>query len=199
LKVDKSTRTATVVAGTGTAGYSGDNGPAISAELNLPVSLAIDQAGDIFIWDEQNNRIREVHASTGIITTFSTTIVGGVATDNSGHLWVANGGLTKIDLASNQTTSISGISSGNSEVATDSAGNVFVSGQTNYLVQCYEPGTSTVTDVAGTGHNGYSGDDGPATTANLGQPMGIAAKSGNLLIGTYWDGRVREVQSAQCG
>jgi len=198
LRIDKA-GTVTIVAGNGTAGSKGDGGPATAAELNLPAGVAVDGKGDIFIWDEQNNRIREVHPNTGIITTFSSTISGGVATDGAGNLWIANGGLTKINITTGQVTPIPGMSTGNSEVATDAAGNVFVAGQTNYQVQCYDPASGAVVSVAGTGQNGYSGDGGPATSANLYQPMAIAADpSGDLFIATLWDGRVREVRKAQC-
>jgi hypothetical protein len=70
------------VAGTGAYGYAGDGGPATSAALNLPEGVAVDNAGNLYIADSSNNRIREVTASTGIITTVAGNGTGGYAGDN---------------------------------------------------------------------------------------------------------------------
>ena len=68
-EVNHATGVITTVAGNGTQGYSGDNGPATAAELMLPRGVAVDSAGDLFIADADNNRIREVNHATGVITT----------------------------------------------------------------------------------------------------------------------------------
>ncbi len=87
----------TLVAGTGTPGYSGDNGPAASAQLNKPSGMALDSAGNLYIADSGNNRVRKV--SNGVITTVSGGGVGaqlsnptGVAVDTSGNLYIADSG-----------------------------------------------------------------------------------------------------------
>jgi hypothetical protein len=79
-------------------------------------------------------------------------------------------------------------------VAADTSGNVFVAGQTSYLIQRVHLATGAVTTIAGTGHEGYSGDGGPATKARLWQVMGIAVDSSDdVFAGELWSGRVREV------
>ena len=81
-EVNHATGVITTVAGNGTAGYSGDNGLATAAQLNNPVGVAVDVAGDIFIADSGNNVIREVNHATGVITTFAGTGTAGYAGDN---------------------------------------------------------------------------------------------------------------------
>ena len=118
---------------------------------------------------------------------------GGLALDTSGHLYVADGGLEQVDLATNQVTLIPGVAAGASAVAADEHGNVFVSGQTSDVIQRVHTATGTVTTIAG-GREGFSGDGGPATEAGLYQPMAVAADNAdNIYVGQYWDGRVREV------
>ena len=68
-EVNHATGLITTIAGNGTAGYSGDNGQATAAELNGPNGIAVDAAGDLFIADKGNGRIREVNHATGLITT----------------------------------------------------------------------------------------------------------------------------------
>src|ERR1035437_5309219 len=89
------TGTLTRVAGTGTPGYSGDNGPATSAQLNSPWGIALDAAGNLYIADSGNNRVRKV--SNGVITTVAGNIAGaqlsnptGVAVDSSGNIFIAD-------------------------------------------------------------------------------------------------------------
>ena len=119
-EVNLATGVITTVAGNGTAGYSGDNGPATAAELANPAGVAVDAAGDLFIADTGNDRIREVNLATGVITT-----------------------------------------------------------------------------VAGNGTDGYSGDDGPATAAELNYPAGVAVDSaGDLFIADSGNNRIREVNHA---
>ena len=82
VKIDHATHILTVVAGTGRSGYNGDFIPATSAELSFPVAIAFDPAGNLYISDNDNARIRRVSAATGIITTYAGTGVSGYNFDN---------------------------------------------------------------------------------------------------------------------
>ena len=153
--------TDTVVAGTtvdgayiGNAGYSGDNGPAVKAELNNPAGVAVDTAGNLYIADSGNNRIRKVTAGSGIITT----IVGNGSAGYSGD----NGPAVNAEL--NDPTA----------VVVDTAGNLYIADYKNNRVRKFTVGTGIITTIAGDGTAGYSGDNGPATSAELDDPMSIA-------------------------
>jgi hypothetical protein len=162
----------TTVAGNGTPGYSGDGGPATSAELNYPHGVAVDASGNLFIADYDNNVIRKVGAN-GIITT----VAGNGTSGYSG-----DGGLaTQAELA------------WPSGVAVDTSGNLFIADWGNNRMR--EVGTNgIITTVAGNGTNGYSGDGGAATNAELSGPSGVAVDtSGNLFIADASTNVIREV------
>ncbi len=195
-EISAATGDITTVAGDGKAGSSGDGGRATLAELNQPTAVAVDGAGDLFIYDSINSAVREASAS-GNISTVATGLPsgpGGVAVDDAGHLYVTNNGLEKVTLSNDTVTTIPGVDPGDQSVALDGSGDVYLSGQTNYIVQKVVLSTETVSTIAGVGHNGYGGDGGPATAATLYQPMAVAADpNGDVFVGTLWDGRVREI------
>ena len=211
----------TTVAGNGTAGFSGDNGPAISAELGLPEGISVDSAGRIYIADELNNRIRKV--SNGAITTVAgggTTLgdnglataaqlnaPAGVAVDSLGNLYIADESNNRIRKVTNGviTTVAGGGSSlgdngpaisahlnGPAGVAVDSAGNVYIADTNNSRIR--QVTTGVITTVAGNGTAGFSGDNGPATSAELSYPSGVAVDLiGNIYVADTDNGRVRKV------
>ena len=153
----------TTVAGNGTAGFSGDNGPATSAQLNHPLGVAVDSAGNLYIADYWNNRIRKV--SNGVITTVAGNGNAGFSGDN--------GPATSAQL--NYPTG----------VAVDSAGNLYIADSHNNRIRKVSNGM--ITTVAGNGTSGFSGDNGPATSAQLYAPEGVAVDAaGNLYIADYW-------------
>jgi uncharacterized protein (TIGR03437 family) len=157
----------TTVAGNGNQGFSGDGGPATSASLNTPWGIAVDSAGDLYIADNQNSRIRKV--SGGIITT----IAGNGSTDSSGDGGLAiNASLVPLGLA------------------IDSSGTLYVV-DSNRIRKISQ---GTITTVAGNGNEGDSGDGGPATAASLNNPLGVAVDiSGNIYIADTGNSRVRKV------
>ena len=130
------------LAGTGVAGFSGDNGPASLAQLNNPASVAVDSAGNVYIADTFNLRIRMVQPS-GVITTVAG---GGSATGDGGPATSAAVFLPQ-------------------GVAVDSAGNLFISDTANARVRKVSAADGTISTVVGNGTVGYSGDGGPATSA----------------------------------
>ena len=158
------------VAGTGVEGYSGDNGLATSAQLVDPYGVAVDSAGNLYISDPQNYRIRKV--SNGLITTFAGNGTAGYSGDNG--------------LATSATLSSP------TGIAVDASGNVYFADTNTGHIR--EVSNGIITTVAGNGIAGYGGDNGPATSAGLHYPYGIAADSaGNLYIADTFNQRIRKV------
>jgi len=173
--VDLNTGIITTVAGNGTAGYSGDGGPATQAEFNLPLEaapgLACDAAGDLFISDAINNRIREVNAQTGIISTIAGDGTAGYAGDGG---------------AAAQAEINAPVG-----VAVDPVGDVYIADSGNNIIREVEAGTGNITTVAGDGANGTAVEDAAATQEGLYQPFGLRldAAHGLLYIGDAAESR----------
>ena len=164
--------TITTVAGTGTPGYNGDNIAATSAELNYPLGIAVDGAGNLFIAEKGNSRIRKVTPG-GIITTVAGTGTPGYNGDNIAA--------TSAELGYPF------------DVAVDGAGNLYIADYNNSRIRKVAPG-GTITTVAGNGVVGYNGDNIAATDAELYDPSGIAVDgAGNLYIADLWGNRIRKV------
>jgi sugar lactone lactonase YvrE len=161
----------TTVAGSGTQGYSGDDGPATSAQLGYPQGVALDAAGNLFIADSANGRVRKVSPSGIIIT-----VAGNNAPGSSG------------DGAPATSAQVSPAG-----VVVDRAGNLFISDPFNARVRMVSS-RGIITTVAGNGTRGISGDGGPATSAQLYAPQGVAVdEAGNLFIADSGNGRLRKV------
>ena len=161
------------VAGTGVAGYSGNNGPAIVATLNAPIGLAFDAAGDLFIADYGNNVVRELDIATGIIVTVAGTGTAGYGGDN--------GPPTAAEL------------DGPIGVTFDAAGDLFIAEQFNNVVCEVVKATGDIITVAGNGTAGYSGDGGPATGAELDGPLRVAVDAaGDVFVADQLNNVVRE-------
>jgi Bacterial Ig-like domain (group 3)/PKD domain/NHL repeat/Beta-propeller repeat len=176
-EVNAVTHLISTVAGTGTGGYNGDGIPATSAELSDPVSIAVDAAGDLFIADLYNNRVREVNAATGLIST-----VAGMSTPGYNGDGIP---ATSAELA------------GPTGVAVNAAGNVFIADSDNNRIREVNVATGLISTVAGTGTAGYNGDGIAATSAELNLPSGVAVDAnGNLFIADTNNQRIREVNAS---
>lgn len=184
-----------VVAGTGTAGPDGDGGTASQAQLNSPSSVALDAAGNLYIADTSNQRIRKVAASAGTINGNSLiTTVAGTLTRPAGPLGY-NG--------DNQPAGSAWLNNP-SGVAIDSEGNLYIADRTNHRIRKVAvcngtiSGACEITTVAGLGNGislGSFVDGGPAVGVNnLDGPLGVAVdREGNLYIADSYNFRVRKV------
>jgi sugar lactone lactonase YvrE len=171
-----STGTLTVLAGNGFPGYSGDGGPATAAQLYYPGAVAVDSSDNVYIADTYNLRIRKVTASTGIITTIAGNGNGGYSGDGgpatNATIYYPNG------------------------VAVDNAGNVYIADTDNVVIRKVNT-AGVISTVAGNNTSGFSGDGGPATSAQLSYPESVAVDgSGNIYIADTSNYRVRKVTSA---
>ncbi len=165
----------TTVAGRGTGQSSGDGGPATLAELIQPLGVAVDPAGNVYIADEGSNRIRKVNTA-GIIST------------------IAGNGKQGFNGDGGPATSASLYEP--SGVAVDPAGNVYIADAGNLRIRKVDT-AGIITTIAGNGKEGFSGDGGPATSAELSFPVGVAVDpAGNVYIADEGSNRIRKVNTA---
>ena len=166
------------IAGTGLQGSNGDGGLANAAQLSLPSNVALDSLGNLFIADQANNRIRQVNAQTGIITT-----VAGTGSQGCGGppCFSGDGGAaTAAQLWRPWGVSLLGV--------------LNFADTENHRVRQVNAQTGIITTVAGTGLQGYSGDGGAATGAQLFTPLAVAVDTGgNLFIADTQNHRIRRV------
>ena len=162
-------------AGNGVDGYGGDGGPATAAQLYYPSGVAVDSAGNLFIADSGNNRIRKVW-TVGIIST----LAGNGSSGYSGDAGSAAAAQLNYPIM----------------VAVDSADNLYISDNENNRIRKVTT-AGIISTVAGIGSWGYSGDGAPATAARLATPHGVAVDSaGNFYIADYYNNRIRKVTTA---
>ena len=172
--VTKSTGIITTVAGGNGYGYSGDGGLATAAQLNYAQSVVIDTSGNIIIADTDNNCIRMVTKSTGIITTVAGYGLNGYSGD---------GGLATSATLNNPYG-----------VAVDTSGNIIIADTYSNSIRMVTKSTGIITTVAGGNGYGYSGDGGLATAATLNRPYCVAIDvSGNIIIADSSNNRIRMV------
>ncbi|MBL7690870.1 MAG: T9SS type A sorting domain-containing protein [Flavipsychrobacter sp.] len=163
------------IAGNGLAGFSGDSGPATAARLNGPQGLSIDTSGNIYIADAQNNRIRKVDVSTGIIHTVAGTGVGAYSGDGipatSANIWNPQ------------------------DVSVDRLGNIYVADMFNYRIRKVNS-SGVISTFAGNGNHGYSGESTLADTSMIGVIVGLCNDTaGNLYMASNTVCRVMKVST----
>src|SRR5207249_4108531 len=164
--------TISTYAGSGNFGFSGDGGPATAAELNFPRDVALDPAGNLYIADSGNSRIRKVSPG-GTISTYAGSGSRGFSGDGG-------------PAAAAQLNNPVGM-------ALDPAGNLYIADITNNRIRKVTPG-ATISTYAGSGTGPFSGDGGPATAAQLSSPAAVAlALPSNLYIADDGNYRIRKV------
>jgi len=167
----------TTVAGNGTAGFAGDGSAATSASLAHPNAIALDGAGRLFIADTDNQRVRQVDLSTGVITTLA---------GNGVYEYAGDGGPATSASLFNPLG-----------IAADGNGHVFIADTISSRIRQVDLATGIITTVAGNGTQAYAGDGGPATAASLLFPFGVAVDSaGDLFIADTGNQVVRRVDRA---
>ena len=162
-------------AGTGVQGATGNNGAATAAKISHPSSVASDCSGNTYIADYDNGVVRKVDAR-GVITIFAGNGTIGYSGDN--------GPATAAELSTP------------TGVAIDNNGNVYISDYNNMVVRMVST-TGIITTFAGNGGHGYSGDNGPATAAELNYPVGLAVdNANNVYITDYLNSAIRKVSTS---
>ncbi|MBX7221598.1 MAG: SMP-30/gluconolactonase/LRE family protein [Blastocatellia bacterium] len=173
-KVDGVTGVITTLAGTGSPGFAGDNGPATKALLNQPQGLAVDPRGNIFVSDSLNNRIRRIDTSTGTIVTVAGTGRPGFMGDGMNAL------MAELDTPT--------------ALALDEKGFIYIADSRNHRIRRLDFNAGTMSTYAGNGSPTTSNDGGPALTAGIPMPNSLALDPmGNLFVGT--DNRVRRIDT----
>ena len=168
----------TTIMGNGTARFSGDGGLATQAQMVFPQAVAMGKAGtgDVLVVDSDNNRIRKIDGTSGIVTT------------------VAGGGTP--DPVNDGDPAATAIYSFPTDMAIDSAGNIYIADTNNYRIRKITASTGIVTTIAGNGQYGFSGDNGAATDASFGTVIGIAVdSSGNVYFADGDNNRIRKVNA----
>ena len=214
--INKSNGSIFTVAGTGTAAYSGDGGQATLAQLNNPSGVAVDGGSNIYIVDSDNQRVRFVAKSTGIISTLVGTGISGyngdgvpatsaqlsspsgIVVDSIGNVFIADNNRVRFIPQSTRIistyadTGITGVLSLVRGLALDSIGNLFIANSGGNRVMLVYNVTSYMATVAGNGDQGFLGDGGDATSAQLHGPIGITVdSSGGVYIADRGNARVR--------
>lgn len=169
----------TTIAGTDSMGFSGDGGAASAAELRGPGYLTLDGSGNLYFTDGGNNRVRKI-STGGTITT----IAGNGPSGAMGSFGGDGGQATAAQL------------NGPTSVAIDGTGNIYISDGTNQRIRKITP-AGVISTFTGNGVQGYAGDGGPAASAELTFPVGVAVDAtGNLFITDWENQRVRKVNIA---
>jgi sugar lactone lactonase YvrE len=175
-KLSLTTGTLTTIAGTGAPGFSGDNGPAIGAQLDLPSALALDAANNLYLADTRNHRIRRIDSTTGILTTIAGNGTQGFSGDSGPAIAAAIDSPTGLAL--------------------DAANNLYLADTHNHRIRRIAAATGLITTIVGTGSLGFSGDNAQATTAAVALPHGLTTDAaGNLYLADTGNHRIRRIDT----
>lgn len=179
------------IAGQVDTSFGGDNGPAINALFWDPVPSAIDRSGNLFIADYENSRVRMITAATGIVTTIAGS--GGCTTAPLPfNILVCQGGFSG-DGGPAKDATLNYAQS----VALDLSGNLYIADTINHRIRWVDASTGLIYTVAGNGVNGFNGDGGPASTAEISFPPSVAVdQSGRVYFADESNNRIRVLTPA---
>lgn len=173
-RVDKKTGMISTVAGTGEAGFSGDGGPAVQAQLRQPHSIVFDREGRLLICDIGNHRVRRVDLKTGRIETWLGTGERKPTPDGAPISGTPFNGPRAIDVAPD--------------------GTLYLALREGNAVYKIDPKANRVTHIGGTGQKGLTGDGGPAVAATLNGPKGVAlSRDGGLYLADTENHAIRRI------
>jgi cytochrome c peroxidase/sugar lactone lactonase YvrE len=232
-RIDAVTGIITTVAGSGRHDNSGDGGPALEAGVDVPLDIAIDPSGNIYVSDWHHNVIRRIDTQTGGITNFvgvpgqSRGFNGddraatsarlnqplGLATDSAGNVYIAdyaNHRIRRVDAKTGMITTVAGNGkkgvSGDGGRATDArlrypynvtvdtAGNLYIADAENHRIRMVNADSGIITTIAGNGERGFSGDEKWATAASFNGPFSLTvSRQGELLVADYFNNRIRKI------
>ncbi|MGH9597009.1 MAG: Ig-like domain repeat protein [Edaphobacter sp.] len=166
----------TTIAGTGTQGFTGDAGPATSAALDSPLGLALDSANHLYIADTHNDRIRKLDLVSGILTTIAGTGTRGFFGD------AGPAAAAELNLPA--------------ALACDTANNLYVADTGNHRIRRIDAASGVITTIAGTGAQGFSGDNALAEDASLDSPDGLVVDAAsNLYLADTHNQRIRRIDA----
>jgi len=169
--------TITTIAGTGQVGRLGDGGPAVEAQLNFPRGLSLDGAGSLLVADAGNNLVRRIDTKSGTITTVAGSGARGLDPNGDGGPATNASFYAPFDVV----------------VANDGA--LVIADTYRHRIRRVDPLTGIITTIAGTGAAGFSGDEEPATAAQLLEPRGLAsAVDGSLFVADTGNNRIRRIR-----
>ena len=177
-RLDARDQTVSTVAGTGKEGFSGDGGPGVKAALSQPHSIQFDPAGDLYVCDIGNHRVRRVDMKTGIITTFAGTGEQAPTPDGSSIEGTPLNAPRAVDF--------------------DREGNMWLALREGNAVYRLDPKSRTIHHIAGTGKKGFTGNGGPARQATLSGPKGLSiAPDGNVYLADTESNSIRMIDLAK--
>jgi sugar lactone lactonase YvrE len=160
--------------GNGVAAHSGDGGPHVGASVHGPRAVKVGSDGSVYILEREGNRLRKVDAKTGVITTVAGTGKAGYAGDGG--------------------PAAEALLNGPKEMALDRDGNVLIVDTENNAIRLVSSAAGTIATIAGMGNAGGTGDGGPATSAQLDRPHGVAVgPDGSIYIGDTNNHRIRRI------
>jgi NHL repeat len=184
-----------VIAGTGVIGtvagqvvtsFGGDNGPAIDAAFWDPIPSAVDRQENVYVVDFENSRIRVLSAATGIVTTFAG---AGACATSTGPF---NGLVCKGGFSGDGGPAKNATLNHAQGAAFDLSGNLYIADTINHRIRRVDASTGLNHTIAGNGISGFSGDGGPAVTAEISFPVGVAVdRSGRVYFADENNNRVR--------